>query len=277
MQTKPANNNATHWYALKVFNNRLLQMQESIQRDAVEYYGNKDCFYAIESISGFKSGAFIADPGKTVQTFIAMTKVDRTIPQRLGKNTLVSYSGEKIATNLASKRDVIRTSNKEHQVVTYKKPLVSSLMFIRCTETFLKTLKHNHLSEFSYYTRYSNAPNHTNKEVEQEQKQEQKPQTQDNSKPGKSSKQLNKVPAVIPDDKMDLFICYTLNGSDVQYLGDPKEIKLGDRVKVTEGPFKGLIGNIKRIKKDRKFVLTIGSIASFTIGGITHKMVEKIE
>ena len=50
----------------------------------------------------------------------------------------------------------------------------------------------------------------------------------------------------------------------------------GDRVKVIEGPFKGLVGNVKRIKKDRKFVITIGTIAAFTIGGITHKMVKKI-
>ena len=241
-QTKPANK-ATHWYALKVFNNRLLQMQETIQRETEDNYGNKDCFIAIESISGFNSGAIVAD--KSVQTYIAMTEVDRTLPQRPGKNTLVSYSGEKIATSLASKRDIIRTENKQHRVVTYKKPLVSSLMFIRCTESFLKTLKHRHLTEFSYYTSFVSS--------------------------------TGKVPAIIPDDKMDAFICYTLKGSDVKYLGDPREIKLGDRVKVTEGPFKGLIGNIKRIKKDRKFVLTIGSIASFTIGGITHKMVEKIE
>lgn len=218
-----------------------------------------------------------SDPEQAVQTYIAMSTVDRTLPKKAGKNTLVSYSGEKLATSIASKRDIIRTANKEHQVVTYKKPLVSSLMFIRCTESFLKTLKHRHLTEFSYYTRYSNVPNHTDQEVEQDLIQEQKTQTQDNSKPSKSNKQLNKVPAVIPEDQMQAFIWLTSEDHKVSYLGEPKDLKLGDRVKVTEGPFKGLIGNIKRIKKDRKFILTIGSIASFTIGGITHKMVEKIE
>lgn len=185
---------------------------------------------------------------QAVQTYIAMSTVDRTLPQRPGKNTLVSYSGEKLANSISSKRDIIRLSNKEYQVVTYKKPLVSSLMFIHCTESFLKTLKHNHLSEFSYYTSYK-----------------------------QQGKQLQKVPAKIPEDQMLVFIWLTSEDYKVSYLGEPKDIKLGDRVKVIEGPFKGLTGNIKRIKKDRKFVLTIGSIASFTIGGITHKMVEIIE
>lgn len=218
MQT---NSKITNWYALKVFNNRLLQLQETIQRES---------------------------EGLDVQTYIAMTEVDRPIQQKPGKNNLVSYSGEKLATSIASKRDIIRLSNKEHQVISYKKPLVASLMFIKCTETFLKTLKLNHLSEFSYYTGYK-----------------------------QQGKQLQKVPAIIQEDQMQAFIWYTSKDDYVQYLGDPREIKLGDRVKVTEGQFKGLIGNIKRIKKDRKFVLTIGSIASFTIGGITHKMVVKIE
>lgn len=202
-------------------------MQETIQREAE---GN-------EIFAG------------NVETYIAMTEVDRALPQKSRKNTLVSYSGEQMAKNLASKRDLIRIANKKQIVVTYKKPLVASLMFIRCTESFLKTLKHNHLSEFSYYTRFSD-------------------QDKTNDK---------KVPAIIPDDQMQAFIWLTSADHMVSYLGEPKDIKLGDRVKVTEGPFKGFVGNIKRIKKDRKFVITIGTIAAFTIEGITHKMVEKIE
>ena len=62
-----------------------------------------------------------------------------------------------------------------------------------------------------------------------------------------------------------------------QYLGEPKDLKLGDRVRITSGPLKGQTGNVKRIKKDRKFVITIGNVAAFTIEGITHDMMEKIE
>ena len=199
-------------------------MQETIQREA-----------------GDESKA---DNG-SVETYIAMTEVDRALPQKPGKNTHVSYSGELMARNFASKRDIIRTANKQHQVVTYRKPLVASLMFIRCTEPFLKTLKHNHLSEFSYYTRFSS--------------------------------DQQKIPAIIPDDQMQAFIWLTSEDHKISYLGEPKDLKLGNRVKVTEGPFKGFIGNIKRIKKDRKFVLSIGTIAAFTIEGITHKMLQIIE
>ncbi len=231
----PTNNKIANWYALKVFNNRLLQMQETIQKEA-EGNGNNENNVC------------------NVETYIAMTEVDRALPQKPGKNTLVSYSGEQMAKNLTSKRDIIRIANKKQTVVTYKKPLVPSLMFIHCTESFLKTLKHNHLSEFSYYTRY------TDKELTDKE----------------TKKQLQKVPAIISDDQMQAFIWLTSEDHEVSYLGEPKDIKLGDRVRVTEGPFKGFIGNIKRIKKDRKFIITIGSIAAFTIGGITHKMVEKI-
>lgn len=235
----PTNNKIANWYALKVFNNRLLQMQETIQKEA-EGNGN----------SGNNGNNTC-----NVETYIAMTEVDRALPQKSGKNTLVSYSGEQMAKNLTSKRDIIRIANKKLTVVTYKKPLVPSLMFIRCTESFLKTLKHNHLSEFSYYTRYA-----------------------DKELPDKETKkQLQKVPAIIPDDQMQAFIWLTSEDHEISYLGEPKDIKLGDRVRVTEGPFKGFVGNIKRIKKDRKFVITIGSVAAFTIEGITHDMMEKVD
>ena len=70
---------------------------------------------------------------------------------------------------------------------------------------------------------------------------------------------------------MQAFIWLTSEDNDVTYLGEPKDIKLGDKVKVTNGPFKGLEGHVKRIKKDRKFVLSIGNIAAFVIEGISHK------
>lgn len=226
MQT--TNNKTLNWYALKVFNNRLLQMQETIQRESEELY---------------RQGNSTND--STVETYIAMSskEVLTNASSRSRSKAEVSYSGNKLTLVPKSKRAIINESNHSQQTQTVKKPLVASLMFIRCTESFLKTLKHNHLSEFSFYTRYSDD---------------------------------HKVPAVIPDDQMQAFIWLTTEDTDVTYLGEPNNIKLGDRVKVIEGPFKGLLGNVKRIKKDRKFVITIGSIAAFTIGGITHKMVKKI-
>ena len=243
MQT--TNNKTLNWYALKVFNNRLLQMQETIQREAGELLGSNSI--SESDVNGMSSvnGESRVSNGNCVETYIAMSskEVPATASSRSRSKAEVSYSGNKLTLVSKSKRAIINESNHPQQPQTVKKPLVASLMFIRCTEIFLKTLKHNHLSEFSYYTRYSDD---------------------------------HKVPAVIPDDQMQAFIWLTSENTDVTYIGEPKDIKLGDRVKVIEGPFKGLVGNVKRIKKDRKFVITIGSIAAFTIEGITHKMVKKI-
>lgn len=127
------------------------------------------------------------------------------------------------------------------------KPLVPSLMFICCSEDYLQSLREDHKSELAYYRRACYVAN-----------------------------SLVFVPAVIPDDQMEMFRRATAKG--VRYLGEIQTLNLkpGDRVKVTEGPFKGQIGFLKRIKKDRIFIITIGNIAAFTIEGVTYKMVEKI-
>lgn len=223
-------NNTLNWYALRVFSNRVLQMQETIRKEA---------------------------PTEEVQTYIAMTSQVRISGSSGNNKASVSYSGNKLTSIPKTKRAIINASNHPQSTVTIQKPLVASLMFIRCTESFLKTLKHNHLSEFTYYTRYAD------KELTEEEKPK--------------KKQLQKVPAIIPDNQMQAFIWLTSEDNSLQYLGEPKDIKLGDRVKVIDGPFKGLEGHVKRIKKDRKFVITIGSIAAFVIEGITHKMLKKIE
>ncbi|MBO6223796.1 MAG: KOW motif-containing protein [Bacteroidales bacterium] len=223
------------WYALRVFNNKVLQMQETILREAeeaAEFSNVKDSF--------------------VVETYVAMTSSKKTVStSKPSRSANLSYSGNKLTDITKTKRAIINDSNKPSRTVTVKKPLVASLLFLRCTESFLKSLKHNHLSEFSYYTRYANKE--TDRETEN------------------PRKQLEKVLAIIPDDQMQAFIWLTSEDNDVTYLGEPKDIKLGDKVKVIDGPFKGLEGHVKRIKKDRKFVLSIGNIAAFVIEGISHK------
>ena len=223
------------WYALRVFNNKVLQMQETIRKEA-------------EAAAEFSN----EHDSCTVETYVALTSTERTVSAKSSTSSAnLSYSGNKLSAVPKTKRAIINDSNKPSRTVTVKKPLVASLLFLRCTESFLKSLKHNHLSEFSYYTRYAD------KETERESES--------------PRKQLEKVPAIIPDDQMQAFIWLTSEDNDVTYLGEPKDIKLGDKVKVTNGPFKGLEGHVKRIKKDRKFVLSIGNIAAFVIEGISHK------
>lgn len=145
-------------------------------------------------------------------------------------------------------KELIEKDGVETYIATQEgKPLVPSLMFIRSSENYLKLLRENHKSELAYYRSACY-----------------------------STKSLVFAPAVITNDQMEMFQMATAEG--VKYLGEIQTLNLkpGDRVRVTEGLFKGREGFLKRIKKDRKFIITIGNIAAFTIEGITYKMVEKI-
>lgn len=75
---------------------------------------------------------------------------------------------------------------------------------------------------------------------------------------------LEHKPLSIPDEEMEIFIFVATAGKKgLVYLGDDKpEYHVGDRVRVTEGPFKGAEGHIKRIKKDRRLIVAIRGVAA---------------
>lgn len=75
---------------------------------------------------------------------------------------------------------------------------------------------------------------------------------------------LTGKPSAIPDREMEVFIFVCTAGQQgLSYLGDDRpEYHQGDRVRVTEGPFKGAEGYIKRIKKDRRLVVSIRGVAA---------------
>lgn len=125
-----------------------------------------------------------------------------------------------------------------------QKPIVSSLIFVYCTEKFLKAFKNEHNDEFLYY-----------------------------SEPGSNT------PARIPDREMKIFRKATeLAGTGAEYLGsDTWKYCVGDKVRVTEGLYKGLEGHIKRIKHARKFIVSIEGVAVVAISGIHPRYLEKIE
>jgi transcription antitermination factor NusG len=85
-------------------------------------------------------------------------------------------------------------------------------------------------------------------------------------------------PLVIPDRQMDAFIALCdFKDSGLEYLGqDEGKYHLGDKVRVTEGVFKGLEGHIKRIRHDRRLVVTIDGIAAFATGFIPPAFLEVI-
>ena len=85
-------------------------------------------------------------------------------------------------------------------------------------------------------------------------------------------------PLVVPDRQMDAFIALCdFKDSGLEYLGhDEGKYHLGDKVRVTEGVFKGLEGHIKRIRHDRRLVVTIDGIAAFATGFIPPAFLEVI-
>lgn len=87
-----------------------------------------------------------------------------------------------------------------------------------------------------------------------------------------------KEPTVVPDKELEIFRIVTSAGdTGLQFLDDdPAKYQVGDKVRVTDGPFKGAEGYIKRIKKDRRLVVTVSGIVAVATSYIPPELLEKI-
>lgn len=129
------------------------------------------------------------------------------------------------------------------KTVSVRVPLVNSLAFVQTTEEQLKRLQVRFAGRIAPYT-----------------------------------DPLDRKLSVIPEKQMDQFIrICELQDSGLQYLGDdaPKYHQ-GERVRVTQGIFKGFEGYIKRIRHDRKLIVTVKGVAAFATGFIPPACLEKI-
>ena len=86
-------------------------------------------------------------------------------------------------------------------------------------------------------------------------------------------------PAAIPDREMEVFRFVVTAGRDgLELLGDDRpEYHEGDRVVVTGGPFKGAEGHIKRIKRDRRLIVTIKGVVAVATAYIHPSLLRKVE
>lgn len=82
-------------------------------------------------------------------------------------------------------------------------------------------------------------------------------------------------PAVISDHEMDTFIYVTTHGCR-QLDMVPTDFVKGDRVRVTEGIFRGAEGYITRVHGTKRFVVVIEGIAAVATSYIPGKYLEKI-
>lgn len=126
------------------------------------------------------------------------------------------------------------------------KPAVASLLFVRCTEKFLLDFRRQKNECGEHFIIYRDL---------------------DSGKPGR-----------IPDHEMEVFMMATsAPNPDAQYLGsDTEKYMVGDRVRVTDGPYKGYEGFIRRIKHDRKLLVCVQGIAVVAFSNIDMQNVEKI-
>ena len=86
-------------------------------------------------------------------------------------------------------------------------------------------------------------------------------------------------PSAIPDREMEVFRFVVTAGRDgLTLLGDDRpEYHEGDRVVVTGGPFEGAEGHIKRIKRDRRLVVTIRGVVAVATAYIHPSLLRKVE
>ena len=127
----------------------------------------------------------------------------------------------------------------------YYADCLSNIFFINCPVEWLVSFKKSHLSDFMIYTEAGGTK-----------------------------------PAPIREQEMDTFIMVTsvqYNNPDIEVLEPKVQYAQGDQVRVTDGIYKGAIGSVKRIKKDRKLIVAITGVAVVAISHIPMCYLEKIE
>lgn len=126
-----------------------------------------------------------------------------------------------------------------------RKPVVSSLLFFRATEKQAIALQLYLTNRVILYTRTVN---------------------------------MKRRPLAIPEHEMNLFMLVSSSGEKgVEYLGDDRmEFHTGERVRVTDGPFKGAEGHIHRIKGNRRLIVSIQGVCAVATSYIPQCFLQKI-
>ena len=124
------------------------------------------------------------------------------------------------------------------------RPTVSSLLFVRCPESFLVDFKKEHDSDFLYYIDLA-----------------------------------TKRPGRIRDAEFDNFRAATeIQDPDAEYLGsDTSWFKDGARVRVTQGVHAGREGWIRRIKGKKRFIVCIEGVSAVAFQTIPPAYLEVLE
>ena len=136
---------------------------------------------------------------------------------------------------------------RQGQIQNLRKPLIPSLMFFRSTEKYAWEIQQRLLNRVMLYM--------------------------------KRESEYRKIPAPISDTEMDAFILVTsVDDKGIEYFPDDYlSYKIGQKVRVIGGPFKGAEGYIKRIKHNRRLTVTLSGICMVATSFIDPIYIEKLD
>ena len=124
--------------------------------------------------------------------------------------------------------------------MTVQQPLVMSIVFVRATSRYIESLSKDQMISATAYRQ-----------------------------PGTN------CPAVISDREMEIFMLVTRVGADTAEMVD-LSLAQGDRVRVTDGPFKGAEGYIARVHGAKRLIVAIEGVAAIALTYIPKNFLEKI-
>lgn len=88
---------------------------------------------------------------------------------------------------------------------------------------------------------------------------------------------VKKKAIIVPNNQMDEFIkWYNTDIEDKHYLNVPFKFKIHDKVRVTDGPFKGLIGNVVRFKGQTRVGINIDEVGFICTNYVPKSFLEKV-
>lgn len=92
-------------------------------------------------------------------------------------------------------------------------------------------------------------------------------------------KNIKGEPAVIPDREMNVFRLVVTSGEEgLEYFPEGEmSYRIGNRVRVIDGPFKGAEGYIRRIKGNNRLIVTVEGVCAVATSYIPRCFLEKIE
>lgn len=141
----------------------------------------------------------------------------------------------------------IETEDEHGQVIVRREQLIPSLLFFRSNPRQAREIQRRYADRIFLYTE-------------------------------KDAERLSR-PAPIPDHEMQIFILVTSAG-DRGLKDVTKEIsgyKVGQKVRITGGMFKGVEGYIQRIKHNRRLLVAIKGVCVVATSYIEPAYIERIE